>query len=779
MVSCAVAGDGSHEVAILDGSGVVRIYDTRMGRSHHQQSKGQHTNSDHPLHAFYAHESSGVGISRLPLSTEGRRGWLTWGFDSYDAEGAVKVWREGRRDPNGSSEIVIDSEDYWSPRPEVAAAVDAALDASGNDSRHFELTATFGSSSGALSAARVVPHPYGNAVVTIGAEQDGGWKADYWALSESPNASDEDLMITGGVFGAKFEGSFEGGNKCNDALRQVLGKSSDLGYLIQADLAVGPPSIQADHGQSEYSELILCCLGSTGFLTTHVVSEATPTRGVLEALGSSSTLHSSPRRKVNAQRMVRTDADFMNQQSRLYRPNSDPDLQRKNFEDLRDEGPLKLSRLDSSQRVEGRGAMEASELSNITPEDAYAYGRSSNLAVQEQDNLPEAVTSISRGVEGALFQFDLDVAGDVAPNTATPTEGVAKSPANAADAVAKGDSKESQGAASGSKTSTVDAFRAMTMPCPRLCGATFGRGDGGMIIFSNGDVRRQWTWFQAEQQSSKDAGKHPMNKLDNKGQRPKEDSDKTQQCPRTMLDLMRMNAAAKIAQWGVDDADEDSGQSDDESSVGSDDSSRSSSSSSSDGSEEFESFFLQQTTSGDDDGYTEDARNSSAGALTLATTASSRSSLPPTTKEKGASSASSTLQQANRSSKRSSTRKSTSGTGPDDAFLNPATDHLAPVVTFTQKYDLLVMNGQCPELADSMEVGPWGQVYHDEGILRSLVSSTALSGSRVSLSSDGWGWMEEPDQKAIHRVSPKEEGKFFLVLNSMHIFLFITNQLQS
>ena len=190
---------------------------------------------------------------------------------------------------------------------------------------------------------------------------------------------------------------------------------------------------------------------------------------------------------------------------------------------------------------------------------------------------------------------------------------------------------------------------------------------------------------------------------------------------------------------------------------------------------------MQQTTSGDDNGYADDARHSSAGALTLATTASSRSSLPPTTKEKGTvSSASPALQQASRSSKRSSTRKSTSGTaGPDDAFLNPATDHLAPVVTFTQNYDFLVMNGQCPELADSMEVGPWGQVYHDEGILRSLVSSTALSGSRVSLSSDGWGWMEEPDQKAIHRVSPKEEGKFFLVLNSMHIFLFITNQLQS
>jgi len=785
FVSCAVAGDGSHEVAILDGSGIVRIYDTRMGGLN-PQSKGQYTNSDHPLHAFYAHES-GVGISRLPLSTEGRRGWLTWGFDSYDAEGSVKVWREGRQGPDDSSDILIDSDDYWNPRPEVAAAIDAALDASGNDSRHFELTATFGSSSGDLSAARVVPHPYGNAVVTIGTEEDGGWKADYWTLSESPNTSDEDFMITGSVFGAKLEGSFEGGSKCNDALRQVLGGSSSLGYLIQADLAVGPPSVQADHGQSDYSELLLCCLGSSGYLTTHVVSEATPTTKALEASGSSSTLHSSPRKKVDYQRITRTDVDFMNQQSRLYRPNSDPNLHRMNFEDLRDEGPLKISRLDSGQHLEGKGAMQASELSNITSEDAYAYGRSSTLPVEDQDILPEAaVASISRGVEGALFQFELDVAGDAAPSAAMPGEGVppsAKSPANAADAIAEGNNIESQNVAAGSRTSTVDPFRAMNVPCPRLCGATFGKGGGGLIIFSNGDVRRQWTWFQAEQQSSRDAGKVPISKPDDKGIE-KGGDKKSQQYPRMFFDLMRMNSAAKIAQWGVDDADDESGHSDDESSIGSDDSSSSSSASSSDGSEEFESFFLQQTTStGPEDGYTGDGarRSTSANALTLATTAASRSSLPTAREKNVGSSTSSAFPHTNRfSSKRSSAaRKSSSGAGPDTAFVNPATDHLAPVVTFTQSHDFLVMNGQCPELADSMEFGPWG-FASDEGMLRSLVSSTALSGSRVSLSSDGWGWIEEPKPKNVFRSSSNERGKcsvllFFLYyLSCAYLFHSIT-----
>ena len=366
----------------------------------------------------------------------------------------MKVWREGHRGPDDSSEIVIDSDDYWSPRPEVAAAIEAAVDASAHDSRHFELTATFGSSTGGLCAARVVPHPYGDAVVTIGAGEDGGWTADYWTLSES-HTSDEDLMITGGVFGAKLAGSFEGGNKSNDALKQVLGGSSDLGYLIQADLAVGAPSVPADHQNTGVdSELLLCCLGSSGYLTTHVISEATPTRRAMEASGSSGTLHSSPRRQVDSQCIVRTDIDFTSQRGRLYRPSSDPNLQRKNFEDLRDEGPLR-----------GKGAMQSSELSNMTPDDANAYGRSSTLPVQDQDDIPEAVTSISRGVEGALFQFELDVAGDTAVTAAVaPVDGIvpaAKSPVGTADAIAKGQAVESQGVTTARRTSTVDPFRAM------------------------------------------------------------------------------------------------------------------------------------------------------------------------------------------------------------------------------------------------------------------------------------------------------------------------------
>ena len=34
------------------------------------------------------------------------------------------------------------------------------------------------------------------------------------------------------------------------------------------------------------------------------------------------------------------------------------------------------------------------------------------------------------------------------------------------------------------------------VPCPRLCGATFGSGNGGLAIFHNGEVKKMWYWYQ-------------------------------------------------------------------------------------------------------------------------------------------------------------------------------------------------------------------------------------------------------------------------------------------
>ena len=34
------------------------------------------------------------------------------------------------------------------------------------------------------------------------------------------------------------------------------------------------------------------------------------------------------------------------------------------------------------------------------------------------------------------------------------------------------------------------------VPCPRLCGAVFGSGNGRLTIFRNGEVKKMWNWYQ-------------------------------------------------------------------------------------------------------------------------------------------------------------------------------------------------------------------------------------------------------------------------------------------
>ena len=270
-----------------------------------------------------------------------------------------------------------------------------------------------------------------------------------------------------------------------------------------------------------------------------------------------------------------------------------------------------------------------------------------------------------------------------------------------------------QPSSNAARPASIDPFKAMNVPCPRLCGARFGRGGGGMIVFHNGDVKTLWSWFQTDQTPGADVKQQQRQnesvEVDFHGRvapvapsaRRTSLSAKMQQSPRTMLDLMRMNTAAKIAQWGVEgtdddsDSDKDADRSDDESGV-SDDSSHSSSES-----EEFESFFLQQTTA---EGGVGD--ESTASALNMATAPSRTASLMMREKSDDAMVLSSSPPSHRFSLKRSGRKFST---GPDlgDAFINP-TDHLAPVVIFTLQHDAIIMNDQCPELADGMEFGPWG-----------------------------------------------------------------------
>jgi hypothetical protein len=113
------------------------------------------------------------------------------------------------------------------------------------------------------------------------------------------------------------------------------------------------------------------------------------------------------------------------------------------------------------------------------------------------------VPASRRSVEGGLMPFDMDVpvaygsvtAGnmsniqigitDIASGTVVSSAGMA--------VVEEGDPVSGDVRAS---TSIMENIETERVPCPRLCGATFGSGNGGLVIFHNGEVKKMWDWYQ-------------------------------------------------------------------------------------------------------------------------------------------------------------------------------------------------------------------------------------------------------------------------------------------
>ena len=75
------------------------------------------------------------------------------------------------------------------------------------------------------------------------------------------------------------------------------------------------------------------------------------------------------------------------------------------------------------------------------------------------------------------------------------------------------------------------------IPCPRLCGATFSAGVGGLVMFQNGDVRKLWNWWAS---SSATTHHHTVG----------DETVTKRDFPRTLQDVDNMTTAAKAAQWG-------------------------------------------------------------------------------------------------------------------------------------------------------------------------------------------------------------------------------------
>ncbi|GAX11681.1 hypothetical protein FisN_7Lh049 [Fistulifera solaris] len=96
------------------------------------------------------------------------------------------------------------------------------------------------------------------------------------------------------------------------------------------------------------------------------------------------------------------------------------------------------------------------------------------------------------------------------------------------------------------------------IPCPRMCGVTFGPGIGGLSVFHNGDIRKVWSWWENKKSAtcsgvSGTVGHATVNNI-SINDRDEENLTMTIKMgsafPRSLMDLHEMTAAARDAQWG-------------------------------------------------------------------------------------------------------------------------------------------------------------------------------------------------------------------------------------
>ena len=184
---------------------------------------------------------------------------------------------------------------------------------------------------------------------------------------------------------------------------------------------------------------------------------------------------------------------------------------------------------------------------------------------------------IARSNDGAML-FEMDVPavayGTVATGGMSGVQvGAIEAPA-ISTMVEEVDATAAHGWDVAAMTERMDKVATVRIPCPRLAGATFAPGIGGIAMFRNGDVKKMWLWYDgagssrlagipssisAPEQAFSDPGTSGKLGVDGtheaadlKGYQPRD-------YPRTMKDLMAMVSAAKEAQWGeVNESDADS-----------------------------------------------------------------------------------------------------------------------------------------------------------------------------------------------------------------------------
>jgi len=255
-----VACSGCDECAVLDASGILRVFDTRM-TDRTRISMGT-------LSSFSAFGQAGIGLENLHTDLDESR-WLTWGLETPNGDAVVKIW--------ASTDDTIESltstgEDHWF----MDGSPEQSLDKVG-PSKPVGYRLAGHCAVPNLACARACPSPVENCLLTVGVngeDFDGhaSWRADLWKLAENPDdPCGLDRMV-----------SFKAGVDADQSISSMLGEGVSLGRLRAAELAISSFSgfvegrsmdVESPRGKASSQPevgLMLCSLTENGFVTTHV-----------------------------------------------------------------------------------------------------------------------------------------------------------------------------------------------------------------------------------------------------------------------------------------------------------------------------------------------------------------------------------------------------------------------------------------------------------------------------------------------------------------------------
>ena len=212
--------------------------------------------------------------------------------------------------------------------------------------------------------------------------------------------------------------------------------------------------------------------------------------------------------------------------------------------------------LNDAARIWNRPAYDASERVDKT---------------LESDRLDTQGTQTS--TEGSTLQFDMDSPVYAKKVGLLGVQTGVGLPSNVVAVQPSVDDNEKK--RSGDKADTIARMKSIEtdrIPCPRLCGASFGPGVGGLAVFHNGDVKKVWSWWERNHPTrlstvpgliGEPAPNEPSRPTPVSGGFSSQggNTDDARQyssrdCPRTLKDLNDMTSASKAAQWGdQDDSD--------------------------------------------------------------------------------------------------------------------------------------------------------------------------------------------------------------------------------